>query len=54
MEPKEIFKLCNLRVWYVEDCKVLEGFIDIYSLVIVLWEPEKRIIGTGLRNHIPI
>ena len=43
MEPKEIFKLCDLRVGYVEDCKVLEVFNDIYSLVIELGEPEKRI-----------
>ena len=54
MEPKEIFKLCDLRVGYVEECKILEGFNDIYSLVIDLGEPEKRIIGTGLRNHVPI
>ena len=54
MEAKEIFKLCDLRVGYVEECKVLEGFNDIYSLVIELGEPNKRIIGTGLRNHVPI
>ena len=54
MDPKEVFKLCDLRVGYVEDCKILEGFKDIYSLVIELGEPNKRIIGTGLRNHVPI
>ena len=54
MDAKDIFKLCDLRVGYVEECKVLEGFNDIYSLVIDLGEPEKRIIGTGLRNHVPI
>ena len=54
MEPKEIFKLSDLRVGYVEECKILEGFNDIYSLVIDLGEPNKRIIGTGLRNHVPI
>ena len=54
MEPKEIFKLCDLRVGYVEECTILEGFNDIYSLVIDLGEDKKRIIGTGLRNHVPI
>ena len=34
MEPKEIFKLCDLRVGYVEECTILEGFNDIYSLLI--------------------
>ena len=54
MEPKEIFKLCDLRVGYVEDCTILEGFNDIYSLIIDLGEENKRHIGTGLRNHVPI
>jgi len=54
MEPKEIFKLCDLRVGYVEECTILEGFNDIYSLVIDLGEEKKRQIGTGLRNHVPI
>ena len=54
MDPKEVFKLCDLRVGYVEECKILEGFKDIYSLVIELGEPNKRIIGTGLRNYVPI
>ena len=54
MEPKEIFKLCDLRVGYVEECTILEGFNDIYSLVIDLGEEKKRHIGTGLRNHVPI
>ena len=54
MEPKEIFKLCDLRVGYVEECTILEGFNDIYSLVIDLGEENKRHIGTGLRNHVPI
>ena len=54
MEPKEIFKLCDLRVGYVEECTILEGFNDIYSLVIDLGEETKRHIGTGLRNHVPI
>lgn len=54
MEPKEIFKLCDLRVGYVEECTILEGFNDIYSLVIDLGEENKRRIGTGLRNHVPI
>lgn len=54
MEPKEVFKLCDLRVGYVEECTILEGFNDIYSLVIDLGEPNKRIIGTGLRNYVPI
>ena len=54
MEAKEVFKLVDLRVGYVEECKILEGFNDIYSLVIELGEPNKRIIGTGLRNHVPI
>ena len=54
MAPKEVFKLCDLRVGYVEECKILEGFNDIYSLVIDIGEPNKRIIGTGLRNHVPI
>ena len=54
MEPKEIFKLCDLRVGYVEECTILEGFNDIYSLVIALGEENKRHIGTGLRNHVPI
>ena len=34
MESKEIFKLCDLRVGYIEEYKALEGFNDIYSLVI--------------------
>ena len=54
MEPKEIFKLCDLRVGYVEECTILEGFNDIYSLIIDLGEENKRHIGTGLRNHVPI
>ena len=54
MEPKEVFKLSDLRVGYVEECTILEGFKDIYSLVIDLGEPNKRIIGTGLRNYVPI
>ena len=54
MEPKEVFKLCDLRVGYVEECTILEGFKDIYSLVIDLGESNKRIIGTGLRNYVPI
>ena len=54
MDPKEVFKLCDLRVGYVEECTILEGFNDIYHLVIYLGEPEKRIICTGLRNHVPI
>ena len=54
MEPKEVFKLCDLRVGYVEECTILEGFNDIYSLVIDLGESNKRIIGTGLRNYVPI
>ena len=54
MEPKEIFKLCDLRVGYVEECTILEGFNDIYSLVIDLGEESKRRIGTGLRNHVPM
>ena len=54
LDPKDVFKLCDLRVGYVEECKVLEGFKDIYSLVIELGEENKRIIGTGLRNHVPI
>ena len=45
MEPKEIFKLCDLRVGYVEECTILEGFNDIYSLVIDLGEENKRHIG---------
>ena len=51
---EEIFKLCDLRVGYVEECTILEGFNDIYSLVIDLGEENKRHIGTGLRNHVPI
>ena len=54
MEPKEIFKLCDLRVGYVEECTILEGFNDIYSLIIDLGEENKRHIGTGLRNYVPI
>ena len=54
MDPKDVFKLCDLRVGYVEDCTILEGFNDIYHLVIDLGEPNKRIICTGLRNHVPI
>ena len=54
MDPKEVFKLCDLRVEYVEECKILEGFNDIYSLIIDLGEPNKRLIRTGLRNHVPI
>jgi len=54
MEPKEIFKLCDLRVGYVEECTILEGFNDIYSLIVDLGEENKRQIGTGLRNHVPI
>ena len=54
MDSKHIFKLSDLRVGYVEECKILEGFNDIYSLVVELGEPNKRIIGTGLRNHVPI
>ena len=54
MEPKEIFKLCDLRVGYVEECTILEGFNDIYSLIVDLGEEKKRQIGTGLRNHVPI
>ena len=54
LDTKDIFKLGDLRVGYVEECKVLEGFNDIYSLVIELGETNKRIIGTGLRNHVPI
>ena len=54
MEPKEIFKLCDLRVGYVEECTILEGFKDIYSLIIDLGEEKKRQIGTGLRNRVPI
>ena len=45
MEPKEIFKLCDVRVGYVEECTILEGFNDIYSLVIDLGEENKRHIG---------
>ena len=45
MEPKEIFKLCDVRVGYVEECIILEGFNDIYSLVIDLGEENKRHIG---------
>ena len=54
MDPKDIFKLTDLRVGYVEECTILEGFNDIYSLVIDLGEEKKRRIGTGLRNHVPI
>ncbi len=54
MDDNEIFKLCDLRVGYVEECKIMEGFNDIYSLVIDLGEPQKRIIGTGLRNFVPM
>ena len=54
MDPKDIFKLTDLRVGYVEECTILEGFNDIYSLVIDLGEEQKRRIGTGLRNHVPI
>jgi len=54
MDVKDIFKLCDLRVGYVEECTIMEGFNDIYSLVIDLGEETKRKIGTGLRNHVPI
>ena len=54
MDPKEVFKLWDLRVGYVEESKVLEGFKDIYSLVIDLGDPEKKIIGTGLLNNVHI
>ena len=48
MAPKEVFKLCDLRVGYVEECKILEGF-NIFSLIIDLGEPNKTLIGTRLR-----
>ena len=50
MDPKEVFKLWDLRVGYVEESKVLEGFKDIYSLVIDLGEPEKKIIGIHIEK----
>ena len=49
-----LFGFCDLRVGFVQECKIMEGFNDIYSLKIDLGEPEIRIIGTGLRNHVPI
>lgn len=50
----DLFSKVDLRVGYVEECTVMEGFKDIYSLVVDLNEDEKRKIGTGLRNHVPI
>ena len=41
MEPKEIFKLCDLSVGYVEEFTILEGFSDICSLVVDLGEEKK-------------
>ena len=54
MDPNEVFKLCDFRVGYVEECKILEGFEDIYSLLVELGEEKKRIIGTGLRKFVPL
>lgn len=52
-DKNELFNLCDLRVGKVLECKILEGFNDVYSLKIDLGEGEPRIIGTGLRHHVP-
>ena len=52
-DKNELFSLCDLRVGKVIECKILEGFNDVYALKIDLGEPEPRIIGTGLRHYVP-
>lgn len=52
-DKNELFAACDLRVGKVLECKILEGFNDVYALKIDLNEGEPRIIGTGLRQYVP-
>ncbi|MCQ2818558.1 MAG: hypothetical protein MJ252_14915 [archaeon] len=53
-DKNELFKQCDLRVGFVTKAEILEGFNEVYSLLIDLGEGAPRQIMTGLRNYVPL
>ena len=52
-DKNELFKECDLRVGLVTKCEILQGFDEVYSLLIDIGEESPRVIGTGLRKYVP-